>query len=231
MTISFVGAASAEATSLTLPTHQAGDLIIMLAQRYNNLNPGTVPAEYPVKYISQRNGATVQTHLAVACKTAATAAETSGTWTNFNLLIAAVYRHSTNYLTIDGPMYTRGTGTSLIFSGKAQLLTSNNTVGAFGVFMPVASTWALAAVIAHLNTAGINTAPSGMSNRISQAGASNGRISLHDTGADVTSFTTATVTVAASTDWVTNVFCIYDTGVSKSSGGFRAVNIRGGADQ
>ena len=71
-----------------------------------------------------------------------------------------------------------------------------------------------------------------MTNRLNLAGASANEISIHDTDGDVASFAGANVSLAATGIGVAICFEIYDTGIPKSSGGgFRPVNIRGGADQ
>jgi hypothetical protein len=232
MTVSFIGAASAEATSLTLPTHQAGDLLVMLALRYDNANPGTIPSGWAPRWITQRNGSFVQNHIALAYRIASSSADASGTWINFTHLLCAVYRDDANYIVLNCPNVARGTGTSVTFPALAVNPTSLNAAG-FGGFMAQTAGWVIGVAAAHLNTSEINVAPSGMTNRASLAGASNGRIALHDTNAAVASFTSASSTVTSSTDWVTNVAEIIDTGSPKATGGggFRAVNIRGGADQ
>jgi hypothetical protein len=234
MTVSYVSQASAAANTLTLPSHQAGDLLVMLAMRYSSPSPGTIPSTWVPRWLGQHNGSFVISHLAVAYRIAASSAETSGTWTNFTHLLCAVYRDDANYLVLNAPMYNRGTGTSVTFSAiLANPALSRISTGSFGTQMAQNTGWLIGVAGTHLNNAGIDAPPSGMVNRGSRAGASNGRIALHDTDSKVSSWTAASTTVASSTDWMTNVVEIIDTGFAKitSGGGFRAVNIRGGADQ
>jgi hypothetical protein len=71
-----------------------------------------------------------------------------------------------------------------------------------------------------------------MTNRAVYAGSSTGYLALHDTGSSVSSWPVTTVTAASNVNTVHIVVEMMDTGVAKSSGGgYRPVNVRGGADQ
>ncbi len=229
MTISYVGATSAEATSVTLPSHQAGDLIVMWALRYGSAAGPTIPAGWNYRYLSQRAGGLATLSVAISCKTATSSAETSGTWTNATHLLAAVYRDDTDYLTLGCPTYRRGTVTTLAYNPKSGG-TIFNSEGSLGTAMSVSSGWVLGLILTHLNTAGIDTPPSGMTHRHMLTGATQGRLALADTDAAVSSFTSASVTVAATTEYISNVVEIVDTGVPKTSAGglFVAGGLTGG---
>lgn len=218
MTVSYVGASSAEATSLTLPSHQAGDLIVMWAMRYGSISAPIIPSGWNYRYLSTRQGSLATLTVALAAKTATTNAETSGTWTNGTHLLAAVYRDDTDYLSLGCPMYQRGTGTALAYLAKTAS-TVNNGTGSLGTSMSVSTGWVLGLALAHSNTAGIDTPPTGMTHRHMLTGATQGRLALADTNAAVSSFTAANVSVSSSIDYLTNVVEIIDTGVPKSSGG------------
>lgn len=88
MAVSFVGAASAGATSVTLPTHQVGDLIIIHAV---GLPSDPTP---PAGWTSPTNGNGNNSTLfgRVHYKLAASSSEVSGTWTNALILNCSVYR-------------------------------------------------------------------------------------------------------------------------------------------
>ena len=229
MTISYVGATSAEATSVTLPSHQAGDLIVMWALRYGSAAGPTIPAGWNYRYLSQRAGSLATLSVAISCKTATSSAETSGTWTNATHLLAAVYRDDTDYLTLGCPTYRRGTVTTLAYNPKSGG-TIFNSEGSLGTAMSVSSGWVLGLILTHLNTAGIDTPPTGMTHRHMLTGATQGRLALADTDAAVSSFTSASVTVAATTEYISNVVEIVDTGVPKTSAGglFVAGGLTGG---
>jgi hypothetical protein len=230
MTVSYVGATSAEATSVTLPSHQAGDLIVMWALRYGSTTPPLIPAGWNYRYLSQRAGGLASLGVAISCKTALSSAETSGTWTNATHLLAAVYRDDTDYLTLGCPNYRRATVTTLVYNPKLVATTVGNAEGSLGTAMSVSSGWVLGLILTHLNTAGIDTPPTGMTHRHMLTGATQGRLALADTDAAVSSFTSASVTVAATTEYITNVVEIVDTGTPKASAGglFVAGGLTGG---
>ncbi len=229
MTVAYVGATSAEATSVTLPSHQAGDLIVMWALRYGSTTPPLIPAGWNYRYLSQRAGGLASLGVAISCKTATSSAETSGTWTNATHLLAAVYRDDTDYLTLGCPNYRRGGVTTLVYNPKSGG-TIFNSEGSLGTAMSVSSGWVLGLILTHLTTAGIDTPPTGMTHRHMLTGATQGRLALADTDAAVSSFTSASVTVAASVDYISNVVEIVDTGVPKKSAGglFVAGGLTGG---
>lgn len=230
MTVSFISSAGAEATTLTMPSHQAGDLIVMLAMRYNSSSGGTIPEGWNYRYLSQRNGSFVSLIFGVCFRIAASSAETSGTWTSWTHLLACVYRDDVDYLCLGSPVYNRGTGTSVTYSAKSASAISN-AVGPLGGAMAVATGWVLGLGATHLNTSGIDTPPSGMTHRGMLTGATNGRIAIADTNAAVASFTAASTTIAASADWWTNTVEIIDTGTPKAaaSGGlFTGSGMSGG---
>ncbi len=89
----FISAASAAATTLTLPTHQAGDLIVMCAGA--RTNSASREITLPAGWTSIRSAtfdANRFSTLRVAYKVAASSGETSGTWTYAGGLTALVYR-------------------------------------------------------------------------------------------------------------------------------------------
>ena len=83
MAISFVSADSAQATSITIPTHQKGDLILMMATGGSSV---TVPAGW-----TEILSGTATTNK-VGYKIAASSGETSGTWSGATGLSVGVYR-------------------------------------------------------------------------------------------------------------------------------------------
>jgi hypothetical protein len=216
MTVSFISSAGAEATTLTLPSHQAGDLIVMLAMRYSSVSGGTIPTDWNYRYLSQRNGSFVAITCGVFCRIAASSAETSGTWTNWTHLLACVYRDDVDYLFLGSPVYNRGTGTSVSYSAKTASANSNSA-GALGGAMAVATGWVIGLGATHLNASGIDTPPSGMTHRGMTTGATNGRIAVADTNAAVASYAGGSTTIASSADWWTNTVEIIDTGTPKTA--------------
>ncbi len=88
--VEYVGSANAASTTITIPTHQAGDLIWILAGR-NNATAPSLPAGWTNLYSGGPGGAQ---STRVGYKIAASGSETSGTWTNATGLICVVYRNA-----------------------------------------------------------------------------------------------------------------------------------------
>jgi len=74
-----------------MPTHQAGDLIIVFASRMASTIPSLVSG-YTSLATGNRNVGTGNWGARIAYKIAATSSETVGTWTNAQAVIVAVYR-------------------------------------------------------------------------------------------------------------------------------------------
>ncbi len=95
MALSRVGGTSAAATSIAIPTHVAGDLIVIWAYRDGNTTPPTVPtAGGTVPTFTTIDGPTgANTNSAVcAYAVAAGTTDTSGTWTNATGISVEVWR-------------------------------------------------------------------------------------------------------------------------------------------
>lgn len=88
--IEFIGANSAAATTVSIPTHAAGDLIIILANRSTSATPPTLP----IGWTNIQSGSVDSESLRVGYKIAASSSETSGTWTNATSLGVVVYRNA-----------------------------------------------------------------------------------------------------------------------------------------
>jgi len=219
MAISYIGTTSNEGDTITLPTHDAKDLIIVIGSSTNG-NAVSAPAGW--KFVWTYNINTGRRFTA-GYKIAATNAETSGTWTNSAILLSAVYRDDTNYLDIGNfSALQAGTGTTVTYSN------SNFP------FVGRATSWIVGYASCNSRTLNIEDAPSGMTNRVSLAHSSSAlECALHDTNG-ATTWTSQTVTLTSVSSNATLVLDLYDTGISKTGGGgggVRMVNIRGGADQ
>ena len=220
MTISRVGFASANGTSLTLPTHQAGDFIAISAFR-DGYTAGSLSV--PSGWLMLDYRAAGQFQLATAYQIANGSAEVSGTWTGATQIIAVVYRHATHILA--------AANRTVANAGSATISYTAMSGGASGV-SSVTDKWAIGVAGVILNSTDAETAPTGMTNVTSIAGASTGELVWHDSNANISWSTNRTVTINTSTQHGEIVFEVVQTNLLKSSGGgFRAVNIRGGADQ
>lgn len=179
MAISFVGAASAAATSLTLPTHQAGDLILLWAYRSGSTTAPTLPSGWIDINSSGNNNNS--SRLAYLIATGAGTA--SGTWTNATHISSAVYRADSGNISIGANATTGNSGNTLTYSA----LTLQDIVG---------TSWVVG-FAGHRQATNVETAPTGMTNRTSTA-TTGGESAAHDTNAGVMSWSSQTVSVSPS---------------------------------
>lgn len=120
MAIAVEASASAASTSLTLPSHQAGDLLVMMVARTTQANI-SVPSGW--RRFGGRAGG--HGHNILASKRAASSSETSGTWTGAEGLICAALRDSDSYAIEMGSCQEFGYAGSSIQFGS--LLNSDST--------------------------------------------------------------------------------------------------------
>lgn len=174
--ITYVGGATGT-DSVTMPSHQAGDLIIAFAFRSASTTIPTVPSGWitPSNSSVQNSGRAAR----VAWKIAASGAETSGTWTNAEGLVVHVYRGVSNRAPINGLIsFGFGGGTSPQYNALEHFVRNDSTSWVVGFY-------------GHSMTDGTPTvAPSGMTNRTGAA-RTNCKIGGHDTNAATNSWTTA----------------------------------------
>ena len=215
MTVSFVGSASAEATSLTLPAHQAGDLLVMLAGRTGSTGPPSIPAGW--RFATQSSGSGVSPPAiagSVGWKIASSSAEVSGTWTNASALICAVIRDSDNILVIGGIAKTTGLSSTVNY----QPLFANSGQSIQG--MRYTSSYVLLPVIATDNASDIDTAPTAATTTIASiAGTAAIEMAIHRTNAEVASWASTNYTANATVRYATWTIEILDTGFAKASSG------------
>jgi hypothetical protein len=216
MVAAFITSAYAEATSLTLPTHQAGDLLIMVSLRNGSASPVTVPSEW----LSLGNSAGLNNdNLTIGCKTAASSGEASGTWTDASMLLCCVYR-DTNLLTATyrtGSRSIAGGSTGIVYLQRS--VRTGNTTPSTSYERMLQSTGVVVGIAASPSTATtIGVAPSGMTNRVTASGASANQITVHDTGSAVSNWPQTTATVASAIAWQSGVIEIVNIGVPYGTG-------------
>jgi len=231
MAVSFIGSATAEATSVTLPTHQAGDLILIFALRLaSGVNVTPVSGWVTAGNVAFAGNTA---NLSSWFKIAENSSETSGTITNADLLLATVYRESSgNFLYAPFRNAGRNGNTTLInYPQKASYLVASaapavdRMASSQSIVLGIAATTSI--------TEDLSTPPSGMVNREQIIGSTSGQIVLHDTDGDVTAWTSTNYTASNAIEYVSMVIDIPSLAIPASGGGggVRQVNIRGGADQ
>lgn len=217
MTVSFIGAASAEATTLTLPAHQAGDLLVMVALRSTSNTITLTPAGW--LQVGSNSGLNTDS-LVVSWKIATSAAEVSGTWANASFLLCAVYRDDVNLLGASIAVGSRsvlgGTATPT-FPTKAPRTAASVTPIADRMMSD--SSVVIGVVASTSSAVSLAPPPSGMTNRVASSGVSANQIAVHDTGSLVASWALTNATLAGTTPWLTQVIELIDLGFAKASAG------------
>lgn len=186
--ISYIGVAAAIASSVVLPSHQIGDLIIISALRSNSGTDPTLPAGYS-SFFTSSTGAGYR----IGYKFATTASETSGTWTGATSIIAMVYRGVAS-LNLVSSNYT--SSTTIVNYETGTLDNTDNT------------SWLVAYAYAS-NLGAVNNSPTGLSPIYSQVETAY-RHASKDSGGTVTSWGGGTTSVTPSQETATVVIELKD---------------------
>jgi hypothetical protein len=188
--------ASALATSITIPSHQAGDIIVISAGR-NNAVPATVPAGWVTQVSTGANNVSN----AIVWKMAKSSSETSGIFGGASVLQCAVYHGDAGVLAI-----------SAAASGQAGISTSIQypaLVNGLAYRSGVIDNWNIGVAI-QLNSANsLETAPTNMGNVMVDSSAGVWKAAYHD-GQLLSSWTAATVTVATSAAYIARVIQLFE---------------------
>lgn len=148
MAISIVGAESAFGTSVTIPAgHQTGDLMVMFAYRRDSDTPATTATGWTS---FDSSNASLTNSSRIAFRFAASAAETSGTWTNATSLACHVYRGTD--MTRAVPLGRTSTAAQY---GNASTVSYRAQTAPMGA-------WVLAFVGHNSNDTAVETPPSGV---------------------------------------------------------------------
>jgi len=173
-----VGTNTASATTVTIPAHQANDIIIIEAVR-GATTFATLPAGY-TNILTKASTSGSPVSMRIGWKVATSTSDTSGTWTNASELVCHVYRP--------------GAGKRLTIGASASNTSANSTVDypALTLMDTSGASW-VAGFVACANTSeGIATAPTGMTNESTVAGATYAAAG-HDTEGPVSSWSDQTV--------------------------------------
>lgn len=125
--ISILGALAANSSSVAIPAHAAGDLIVVFAFNASSTTVPTLPtAGGTVPTFTSSVPTTGGAHNAgvVACAYATGSSDTSGTWTSATSMIAVAIRATTTSSPIGGTAQNSGFGTSI--SGPTVTLTKTD---------------------------------------------------------------------------------------------------------
>lgn len=166
--------------TVTLPSHQAGDVLIAWAVRDGS---NTIPG-VPAGWTGIQSGATNSLSYALAWKTATSSNEQVGTFSNATSLIVSQYRPGDGYTISFGANSTK----------------SSNQAGSTATYNPLAlqntdgSSWVLGFFATRSsNIGGLSTAPTGMVNRSFDQDATDS-VAVHSTPAGVSTWTVKNVT-------------------------------------
>lgn len=213
MTIALQGSDTANSTTITMPSHAAGDLLLFFAYRDNSATVPTIPSGWVTRVsFSQSAGS-----LAIAYKHAQSNAETSGTWTNATQIFASVWRGDPNTLIF--PNY--------ISTNNATNTTINYAAQTANTFQAAASDQALVGWVANRNSANTLSSPSGMTLAQSATDGSAWQTRLDYQLARTTIWPSTNVTVANSAAWRTFVLSLVES-VVYGAGGSGAIFFRPG---
>lgn len=182
MSISYINSAAAAATSVAIPTHQIGDLIVVFAYRNGNNTPPTQPAAggtVPTWNTIGSSGA--NTNSSIISYAFATATNTTtGTWTNATQIHVLIYR------CVADIGASAGAGANNTTTVNYPALTLQNANG---------TSWVIG-VAGHRTASNVESAPSGMTNRTSSG--TGPESATHDTNGGDAAWTSTNVTVNAS---------------------------------
>lgn len=181
MAISYVSYGTGTNSIASMPTHQAGDLLLFFAFRDGSTTAPSLPSGYTNKLTKSESGFNVSCR--VGYKIAASDSETSGTWTNATSLICQVYRGVDQTTPLGGSSSYNTTDAGYDNVIEYRTITMSNTSG---------SSW-VAGFAGHEETnTSLETAPTGMVNRTNVVDATD-EAAGHDTNGGVTSWSTQTV--------------------------------------
>ncbi len=194
--ISYIG--NCTGTSSCSTTNNVGDLEIAYAGRDGSATAPTTATGWTSVGTKTINGtSSADSAVRMACKVTTGTNEASNTFTNAGRLVIHVYRNQ--------GAGTTATCASAILGTPSFFATAINTTSVTETFNSVtnadAASWDAGFGYAPAATAGITTAPSGMTNRSSASTFMGG----HDTNAAVASFSTANVTLTTAGRIITGV--------------------------
>jgi hypothetical protein len=220
VTISIVGSATNLGNTITMPTHAAGDLLVLFAYNDGASTAVTLPTGWVERYGVAVGGAG---YIRIGYKYAASAAETSGTWTNADHIFAISMRGGSNTLLFPNFVSTN-TGTSTTINYAAQTAST---------FQTNADDQALLSWVASRNSANTLTAPTGLTEERAATDGANFVAQMCRQLARTTIWASTNVTVTNSALYRTVVLSVVESPVYGATGGgamFFRPGMNGGLD-
>jgi len=220
VTISIVGSATNLGNTITMPTHAAGDLLMMFAYNDGASTAVTLPTGWVERYGVAVGGSG---YIRIGYKYAASAAETSGTWTNADHIFAISMRGGSNTLLFPNFVSTN-TGTSATINYAAQTAST---------FQTNADDQALLSWVASRNSANTLTAPTGLTEERAATDGANFVAQMCRQLARTTIWAATNVTVTNSALYRTVILSVVESPVYGATGGgamFFRPGMNGGLD-
>ena len=175
--VSFVAASSGAGTSITIPVHQIGDLLVIFAYRDGNNTAPSPPAGWI--NIGTAGGANTNSSR-LAYRVATATNDPSGTWTNATALVVHIY-HGQNLVTPIGVNADTGaSGTTVTYPALTLNIGGASWVAGFAGHRSINTT--------------LETPPVGMVNRTDFVDATD-EVAGHDTNIGVSSWSATNVSV------------------------------------
>lgn len=210
--ISRVSSGSGSGTSISLGSHQAGDVIFFWAYRNDSATPPSLPAGWTS---ITSVGASVHSGI-MGYKVCASGSETSGTWTNATSVAYAIYRNVDNTTPYSHPSGQSGTGTSVSWSGIAP---SIDNPGRDWVF----TTFGATSDVGNMDT----HAPTACTLITDYSAAGTEENTIYDTNTPVSSYSFNSKTADASITWLTKTVAIRAVPTGTSANSSRAAEVTG----
>lgn len=193
MALSFVGSATG-GSSATLPTHQAGDIIIAWAYRNGSATAPSLPSGGWASLSTVAHSTFCAGRVAYLVATGA--GTSSGVWSNATDVVFHIYRPTSSNYSIRAALVATNNSFSPIitYSGATLTVTDGNS-------------WVAGFAGKDSSGSAIATAPSGMLNRSSR----NNEVGGHDTNGGVSSWSNTGVSQGpSSNNWVSATVEIYE---------------------
>lgn len=183
--ITYIASTYTNGNTATIPSHQVGDLIVIIAARSGSNTPPTIDPSFTT--LDASLGGSGSAAGAIGYKIAASNSEVSGTWANANAMTAAVYRNVDATTPI--PVRSKNANWAGAINYPALTLTvtdSSSRVVAYGFHRSA--------------TASFASAPGATSTRLTYTNGSTIGVGLYDTNVGVASWSSTNQSVSGTSN-------------------------------